>query len=186
VDPGYRKLRNCLGQFASGVTVVATGSEGDVYGTTVSSFTSVSLDPPLVLVSLHRRSRACGRLAGAPFGVNVLGADQGDLALFFAGRSETAPPDIKWEGDVSAPRLAGAIAHFSCLNWASYEGGDHVLYIGEVVGFHAAGGEPLIYHSGAFGEFHRPAGGTAWTGSLDGPAHGWPTDFGALAAARRL
>jgi flavin reductase (DIM6/NTAB) family NADH-FMN oxidoreductase RutF len=187
VDPEHRRLRDCLGQFASGVTVVTTKIGAAVHGTTVSSFSSVSLDPPLVLVSVDRRSRACERLAGAPFGVNVLGADQSDLALFFAGLGDAAaPPDFAWDGDAAAPRLAGALAHLSCVPWASYDGGDHVLYVGEVVAFAVHGGEPLVYHSGTFGEFHRPSGGSAWTGSLDGPAYGWPTDLGTLANAGGL
>lgn len=177
-----RALRDCLGQFASGVTVVTTGDGDAVHGATVSSFTSVSLDPPLVLVSLDRRSRTCDRLAGSPFGVNVLGTDQRELAFLFAGRAGAGAQDIVWEGTASAPRLAGAVAHFTCAPWASYDGGDHVLHIGEVTGFDAPGGRPLVFHAGELGEFHRPAGEAAWTGSLDGPAHGWTADFAALTA----
>lgn len=174
-----RALRDCLGQFASGVTVVTTAQDDSVYGATVSSFTSVSLDPPLVLVSLDRRSRTCERLVGAPFGVNVLGAHQQDLAWLFAGRGDRAPsPDLSWGGDSAAPRIDGAVAHFSCVPWASYDGGDHVLHIGEVVAFDAPGGPPLVFHSGVLGDFRRPSEGAAWTGSLDGPAHGWTAAFG--------
>ncbi|MEV7730041.1 flavin reductase family protein [Streptomyces sp. NPDC087917] len=179
-----RALRNCLGQFASGVTVVTTADGTAVYGATVSSFTSVSLDPPLVLVSLDRRSRTCDRLAGSPFGVNVLGADQRDLALLFAGGGDGAGADIAWDGPERAPRLAGAVAHFTCVPWASYDGGDHVLHVGEVTAFDAPGGPPLVFHAGELGEFRRPSGEAAWTGSLDGPAHGWTADFAALTGAR--
>lgn len=183
-----RALRDCLGQFASGVTVVTTGDADAVYGATVSSFTSVSLDPPLVLVSLDRRSRTCDRLSGSPFGVNILGADQRDLAFLFAGRADAPAQDVVWDGgSPSAPRLAGAVAHFTCAPWASYDGGDHVLYVGEVTAFEAPGGRPLVFHAGELGEFRRPTptGEAAWTGSLDGPAHGWTADFGALTGARR-
>lgn len=173
-----RALRNCLGQFASGVTVVTTARDDAVYGATVSAFTSVSLDPPLVLVSLDRRSRTCERLVGAPFGINVLGAHQRDLAWLFAGRGDLAEaPDLSWGDDLAAPRIEGAVAHFSCVPWASYDGGDHVLHVGEVVAFDAPGGEPLVFHSGVLGEFRRPSEGAAWTGSLDGPAHGWAAAF---------
>ncbi|WP_234332233.1 flavin reductase family protein [Streptomyces sp. NRRL S-87] len=192
VDP--RALRTALGQFASGVTVVATSDGAAVHGATVSSFTSVSLDPPLVLVSLDRRSRSCARLADAPFGVNVLAAGQRDLALLFAGAPGRAAgagsawprPEPRWEGDPRAPRLAGSAAYFGCVPWAAYDGGDHVLYVGRVVRFDAPGGEPLVFHSGALGGFRRPAAAAtaAWTGSLDGPAHGWTADFGALGSAR--
>ncbi|MHA6757929.1 flavin reductase family protein [Streptacidiphilus sp. PAMC 29251] len=180
MNPEQRALRDCLGQFASGVTVVTTTDADAVHGATVSSFTSVSLDPPLVLVALDRRSRSCTRLYGAPFGVSVLSTRQRDLALLFAGRAADAAPDVRWEGDAAAPRLVGAVAHFSCTPWASYDGGDHVLHVGQVVRFDAPGGEPLVFHSGALGEFRRPWGDAAWTTSLDGPSHGWAADSAAL------
>ncbi|WP_424217615.1 flavin reductase family protein (plasmid) [Streptomyces sp. BI20] len=186
-----RALRDCLGQFASGVTVVTTGDGRTVRGATVSSFTSVSLDPPLVLVSLDRRSRSAERLTGARFGVNVLAADQGELALLFAGRGGSADeahghpahPGVRWEGDPAAPRLAGAVAHFDCAPWAAYDGGDHVLHVGEIRSFTAPGGAPLVFHSGVLGGFGRPLAPAAWPGSLDDPAHGWVPDFGALTGA---
>ncbi|WP_066947055.1 flavin reductase family protein [Streptomyces lushanensis] len=181
-----RAFRDCLGRFASGVTVVTTGDGTAVHGVTVSSFTSVSLAPPLVLVSLDRRSRGCDRLGeSSAFGINVLAADQRDLALLFAGRADAPASGVRWEGDPSAARLAGAVAHFTCVPWATYDGGDHVLYVGEVVRFEASGGEPLVFSSGVLGEFRRPSDGAAWTGSLDGPAHGWAADFSALAATSK-
>ncbi|PWG10068.1 flavin reductase [Streptomyces sp. V2] len=178
-----RALRECLGQFASGVTVVTTGDGGDIHGATVSSFVSVSLDPPLVLVSLDRRSRTCERLGACPaFGINVLAAGQRELALLFAGRGQEPAAGIRWEGDPAAPRLAGSAAHFTCVPWAAYDGGDHVLHVGEVLRFEVSGGEPLVFHAGALGGLRRPSGRSAWTGSLDGPAHGWAADFSVLAA----
>lgn len=181
-----RALRDCLGQFASGVTVVTTGDGTAVHGATVSSFVSVSLDPPLVLVSLDRRTRSCDRLGNSSvFGINVLAADQRELALLFAGRADAPATEIRWEGDPAAARLVGCVAHFTCVPWAAYDGGDHVLHVGEVVRFEAFGGEPLVFHSGTLGEFRRPSGAAAWTGSLDGPAHGWAADFSALTAASK-
>ncbi|MEE4494077.1 flavin reductase family protein [Streptomyces sp. BE230] len=152
MSAGERSLRDCLGQFASGVTVVTTrqGEEGGAHGATVSSFTSVSLRPPLIMVSLDRRSRLSTLLAGRPFGVNVLAADQSDLALSFAGRGDLARDTVEWQGGGPAPRLAGTVAHFSCAPWASYDGGDHLLFVGEVLSFDAPGGEPLVVHGGAF------------------------------------
>ncbi|MCS0637814.1 flavin reductase family protein [Streptomyces sp. LP05-1] len=179
-----RALRTCLGQFASGVTVVTTSDGVSVHGATVSSFASVSLDPPLVLVSLDRRSRVCQRLgAGGPFGVNVLAAGQRELALHFAGVPDARLAEVRWEGDPEAARLAGAVAYFSCRPWAAYPGGDHVLHLGEVVRFDAPGGDPLVFHSGVLSPHRRPADGIAWTGSLDGPAHGWAHHFGVPPAA---
>lgn len=70
IDP--RQLRNCLGHFASGITVISCETEGEPHGATVNAFSAVSLDPPLVMVSLDRRTKACDYLDGAPFAVNVL------------------------------------------------------------------------------------------------------------------
>uniref|UniRef100_UPI0033DBECDB flavin reductase family protein n=1 Tax=Streptomyces sp. NPDC047097 TaxID=3155260 RepID=UPI0033DBECDB len=147
-----RSLRNALGQFASGVTVVAAQDGKAVHGATVSSFTSVSLQPPLVMVSLDRRSRMCALLRdGSSFGVNVLAAGQRGLALRFAGMATDAEPDVAWTDQGPAPRLAGVAAHFTCTSWAAYDGGDHVLYVGEVQDHSTAtGGEPLVFHRGAF------------------------------------
>lgn len=171
-----RRFRDCLGQFASGVTVVTVDGADGVHGTTVSSFTSVSLDPPLVMVSLDRRGRICGRLAGAPFGVNVLATDQRRYALHFAGRAGLPPERIGWRNSTGAPRLAGCAAFLDCAPWAAYDGGDHVLYVGLVRHFEAADAEPLIFHRGAFHELRRGDPATAWVGSLDHPAHGvWAT-----------
>ena len=129
------------------------------------------------------RLRMRHRLATtSTFGVNVLAADQRDLALLFAARLGGPAPEIRWAGDPGAPRLPGAVAYFTCRPWAGYDGGDHVLHLGEVVDFEAPGGPPLVFHSGALGELGRAPGGTVWAGSLDGPAHGWGADFGALAA----
>lgn len=159
MSAGERSLRDCLGQFASGVTVVTTqqGETGGAHGATVSSFTSVSLRPPLIMVSLDRRSRLSALLAGRPFGVNVLAADQSDLALRFAGKGEPARADIEWQSGGRAPRLAGVVAHFTCAPWAAYDGGDHLLFVGEVMGFDAPGGEPLVFHGGAFRALHSTA-----------------------------
>lgn len=162
-----RRLRDCVGHFATGVTVV-TVQRGDLmHGATVSSFTSVSLDPPLVMVSLDRGSRICERLAGAAFGINVLATHQRELALHFAGQHRAPTATVAWERSDQAPRLAGCVAYLSCSPWASYDGGDHVLYVGEVQHFEFCGGEPLIFHRGAFHELRRTPGETVWTGSLD-------------------
>ncbi|WP_042432009.1 flavin reductase family protein [Streptacidiphilus anmyonensis] len=167
-----RVLRDCLGRFGTGVTVVTTRHGGTVHGATVNAFTSVSLDPPLVMVSLDRRSRMCGLLADATFGVNILGAEQRDLALCFAGLAGTRPVDVAWEPAALAPRLAGCPAYLACTPWAAYDGGDHVLYVGEVREFDVEPGEPLLFHGGRFHELVGPSRRTAWSGSLDDPTGG--------------
>lgn len=167
-----RRLRDCFGHFATGVTVV-TAQRGDfVHGATVGSFTSVSLDPPLVMVSLDRGSRICERLAGAAFGINVLATHQRELALHFAGRHSAPTATVTWERSDQAPRLAGCVAYLSCSPWACYDGGDHVMYVGEVQHFGFSGGEPLVFHRGTFHELHRVSDEAAWIGSLDCPTDG--------------
>lgn len=147
-----QQLRRCLSRFVTGVAVVSYRVGGETRGLTVNSFTSVSLDPPLVLVSVARSARAAAHLGHVPFTVNVLGAAQLDVALHFAGRPRD-PLQVTWQstGDNLAPTLAGALASFRCHPWHSYNGGDHRLHLGRVV--EAAGrpdGEPLLFDRGRF------------------------------------
>jgi flavin reductase (DIM6/NTAB) family NADH-FMN oxidoreductase RutF len=122
-------------------------------GATVNSFTSVSLDPPLVLVSLARSTQAAAVLEDVPFAINVLRSDQVDVAFQFAGRGR---PGVRltWEGPgVDAgtpPTLAGTVAVFRCRPWRRYDGGDHVLQLGEVTGYQQSAGEPLVFSDGRF------------------------------------
>jgi flavin reductase len=147
-------FRGSLGRFATGVAIV-TFSLGDQAvsfnqrhrGITVNSFTSVSMDPPLVLVSIARATKAHDELAGRPFTVNILGAEQQALATRFAGKPGAEPMWI--DGDV-APRLAGVLSYFECTPWAAYDGGDHTLYIGEVQAFDYRTGDALGFVNGQF------------------------------------
>jgi len=144
-----RALRRLLGSFASGVTVVtypiAGGAAG---GITVNAFTSVSLDPPLVLVSVHRASRANRHLGSVPFTVNILTTAQRDLALHFAGQRRA--PSVDWCRERPSPRLAGCLGYLDCHPWSSSDGGDHVLHLGEVVDTEPGIGEPLLFCRGGF------------------------------------
>lgn len=147
--PDPRHLRNCFGQFATGVTVVTYEADGIPRGATVNSFTSVSLDPPLVLVSIAKSARTCTALERKAFAVNVLARDQCDLAMQFAGKPRDGV-EIGWlDGDL-APRLNGALAWFECRPWCQYDGGDHVLFVGEVTHYDARPAEPLVFHAGGF------------------------------------
>ncbi|MBC3193334.1 flavin reductase family protein [Pseudonocardia sp. C8] len=169
IDP--RELRRCLGHFTTGVTVITChGGDGHPHGATVNAFTAVSLEPPLVLVSLDRRSKLCGLVETEqrPFTVNVLASTQKDLALHFAGRPNQ---EVAWLPDsgCGAPRLDGVLAHISCTPWQAYDGGDHVLYLGEVQEFLIHSGTPLLFHTGKFhhlGGDHEPV---FWDDSADGP-----------------
>ncbi|HEY2206557.1 MAG TPA: flavin reductase family protein [Pseudonocardia sp.] len=179
VDPA--DLRRCLGHFATGVTVVtcSTGGpgEGAPHGATVNAFSAVSLDPPLVLVSLDRRSRACRYLDGRPFTVNLLTEQRDDVALHFAGRPMDRPPGWRPGGAGLAPRLDGALAWIACTPWRRYDGGDHVLFLGEVQRFEYSGADPLVFYLGAFRHLGQarpiPPEAVPWLGSADCPGLSW-------------
>ena len=168
-----RQLRRCFGHFATGVTVVTYRSGEAIYGVTVNSFTSVSLDPPLALVSINRKATACRLLEGNGFTVNLLGVEQNGLVWHFAG-SPKEEPDVAWEEGEFAPRLGGCIAWIECGPWRSYDGGDHVLHVGEVKNFESYGGTPLLFYSGKLHHIGHPTDGIPWTGSMDSPeSMGW-------------
>lgn len=144
------RLRRCLSRFSTGVTVVTYAVDGTPRGTTVNSFTSVSLRPPLVLVSVARMARACAQLDKGPFAVNILRADQLDVALQFAGRPRPGAR-IRWQQRPGfAPQLDHTVAVLQCRPWRAYDGGDHVLHLGEVITATTVPGEPLLFSEGEF------------------------------------
>ncbi|WP_067477583.1 flavin reductase family protein [Actinomadura hibisca] len=155
-------FRDALGRHAAGVVVVTSqpGSGGPA-GLTATSFTSVSLDPPLVSFYVAATSTTFPRLReAASFAVNVLGDGQADLAARFAARGEDRfGPPTRWRpGPGGEPLLEGAAARLRC-GWHSVRAiGDHLLVVGEVVGVELGAAEaPLLYHRGRFGRFraHR-------------------------------
>jgi flavin reductase (DIM6/NTAB) family NADH-FMN oxidoreductase RutF len=167
VDP--RQLRNCLGHFATGVTVVTCQRDGQPHGATVNAFAAVSLDPPLIMVSLDRRTRASRYLDGKPFTVNVLRDRQNQLARHFAGRPSVSAVDWVWPDESRPPRLGGTLAFFDCEPWAAHDGGDHRLFLGRVSEFEYHGGDPLVFYRGEFRHLVQPFDETLWLGSLDCP-----------------
>jgi len=148
-----REFRRALGQFATGVAIVSTrGRDATPVGLTVNSFTSISLDPPLVLWSLSKNSPSYQDFAGAThFAISVLAADQHHLSRRFS----TPVPD-KFagvecaDGLAGCPLLRGCIAHFVCRLLREFDGGDHVIFLGEVEDYEWREGEPLIFHSGRY------------------------------------
>lgn len=142
-------LRQCLGHFATGVAVATCEHAGrGPKGLTINSFTSVSMDPPLVLVCLDRRSRAMDFLPGSAFAVNVLGAHQQQLAWLFAGRPSDAVP--AWRYLRGVPVLDHCLAWMTCSPWSTYEAGDHVIMVGYVQQFGSGQQEPLCFYRGKF------------------------------------
>ena len=167
-----RELRSVFGLFATGVTVVTClNTEDDrAHGVTVTAFTPVSLDPPLVQVALARTSKACAFLAGQPFAINILAEHQVDVAWHFAGRPCSQSPALR-EG--TPPVLAEAAATISCQPWASYDGGDHLLFIGEVIEMSIHDSQPLLFHRSAFKSIGPGLHASAWRGCCDDPSTGW-------------
>ncbi|WP_318219324.1 flavin reductase family protein [Streptomyces sp. SCL15-6] len=154
-DP--ERLRSALGTFATGVTVVTVGGSSP-HGMTANSFTSVSLDPALVLVCLGQDTVMHRVLAEADtFSVSVLDAGQEEVARHFADRSRPRGPaqfeTVGWVPGRSAdaPLIAGAAAHFECAKWRAYEGGDHTICVGRVLTLRESPDrEPLLFHRGRF------------------------------------
>lgn len=151
-DP--RQLRDALGAFATGVTIVtARDKAGRDIGLTANSFNSVSLDPPMVLWSLSKKSSLLPAFAEAEFfAVHVLAADQDALSQAFARRGVDRFEGVSIaRGQGGAPLLDGCAARFQCRNAFRYEGGDHVIFVGAVIDFDHSGREPLVFHGGRYG-----------------------------------
>ncbi|MHC0431260.1 flavin reductase family protein [Streptomyces sp. O3] len=164
-----KQLRAAFGTFPTGVTVVTVGG-GAPRGMTANSFTSVSLEPPLILICVGKDAIMHSSLDQSPtFSVSVLAAGQEYVARHFADRSRPMGAEqfdaVGWlpgrAGD--APLIAGAVTHFECERWQSYDGGDHTLFLGKVL---AADYQPkrdsVLFHKGTFRQAPpEPAKGTA-------------------------
>lgn len=149
-----REFRASLAMFATGVTIVtARTPTGTLVGLTANSFNSVSLHPPLVLWSLAQTAGSMAALsAGSHYAINILAADQKELAERFASKREDRWKDVAFaEGGCGAPLLVGAAANFECFNRSRYQEGDHVIFVGEVERCsHRVGVSPLLFHGGKF------------------------------------
>ena len=149
-------LRNAFGRFGTGVTIVTTLTDAGPLGMTANSFSSVSLDPPLVLWSAALRSKRHDAFAGAQhFCIHVLDEDQRGLAEHFAGQGHDFSPFTWAEGPTGAPQLAGCLAAFHCSRFAVHPAGDHSVILGQIT--HAAEreghGAGLLFDQGRFGRF---------------------------------
>ena len=152
IDPSA--FRDALGTFVTGVTIVtAYDVDGKPAGLTANSFNSVSLDPPMVLWSLSLGSRNLPVFREAKaWAVHVLAADQQALSNRFAKQGADKFDDLDHrDGPEGAPRIEGFAARFGCTAKFEYEGGDHAIFLGEVVDFERTAADPLIYHGGRYG-----------------------------------
>jgi flavin reductase (DIM6/NTAB) family NADH-FMN oxidoreductase RutF len=152
-----RVLRSMMARFATGVTVVAARQGPLLAGMTANAIASISINPPLMMASIGRRSETHGAIKGShSFAVSVLAAGQRQLADCFAQATTAAKLqrfcDAPWhEGETGSPILDGAIAYFDCRLVAQHAGGDHTLFIGEIVaaGYDEAA-EPLIWYGSQY------------------------------------
>ena len=170
IDAGYhdattkafepRDLRGVFGTFATGVTVIsAETTSGEITGATANSFTSVSLDPPLVLVCFARGSRTMAAMRSAGrFAIQILAKGQQAVAWHFAGRPMVGGEDVlSGRTERGVPCLEDALCVIDCNLSQVMPGGDHRIVLGEVMGFQVpdTAAEPLVFHRGKFGDFLR-------------------------------
>ena len=150
-----KAFRNALGEFATGVAVItAESSTGDPIGMTMSSFNSVSLNPPLVLFSVDRRAHSLDAMQKAKhFAVNILGREQEEISNRFARALSDKWLNVKLTAGYSqAPLITGALAHFECKPYAQYDGGDHIIFVVQVTRFSVRPGDPapLVFFRGRY------------------------------------
>ena len=148
-----KKLRQALGQCATGVTIVTTsGQDDEPAGITANSFSSVSLEPPMVLWSLAKSARSKNVFEAAEyFCVHVLGADQQELSERFACRGKDKFGDLEWtRGLGSVPLLSEYVARFQCRNASQYSVGDHIVFVGEILQYEEMDKRPLVVHGGRY------------------------------------
>ena len=149
-DPAA-EFRRTLGMFATGVTIITTRAGEQVHGMTANAFMSVSLRPPLVLISVDRRAKMHALLhEGKRYGISVLGEDQEALSDHFAGRAAEDGPEAAFHVVRDTPLVEGAVAHLVARVVRSYWGGDHSLFLGQVEYAHHGTGRPLLFHGGRY------------------------------------
>jgi flavin reductase (DIM6/NTAB) family NADH-FMN oxidoreductase RutF len=151
LKPGPMELRQVLGHWSSGVTIVATLTpSGDPCGLTANAISAVSLTPPLVLVCVERGADTHDSLrSSGVFSINMLAADAEMVARRFAGKDGTGKfGGVPYHREASgAPVLDDALAWIDCRVHAEHDGGDHTIFVGEVVAAGSREGEPLVYHA---------------------------------------
>lgn len=148
-----KELRNAMGTFATGITVVTTlDGQNEPVGMTVNSFSSVSLDPPLVLWCLAETSNYCDIFLNADyFAINILSADQQPLSQLFASPEENKFSQTDWHAGVQKmPLFPGCIAHMECRIEHRHAGGDHIILVGLVLNFKHTDAAPLVFSRGDY------------------------------------
>jgi flavin reductase (DIM6/NTAB) family NADH-FMN oxidoreductase RutF len=147
------EFRHVIGHFASGVTVVTTLLGETPYGTTASAVTSLSLEPPMVLIAMNTESATGAAIAQqGSFAINILGEEHGELAVNFARKGGDKFADVKLApGQLAGPLLVDALAHVECRVTEQVTAGTHIVFIAEALVASARPGAPLAYFRGRFG-----------------------------------
>lgn len=147
------ELRRVMGHFATGVTVITTFSaEGVLHGLTANSLTSVSLNPPLLLVCVEKKAESYGSFESSRvFTVNVLAEDQEDISRRFATSGVNKFEGVAYQrGANGCPIIHGALAYLECKLYDAHDGGDHTIYIGEIEQAETREGRPLVFFRGGY------------------------------------
>jgi flavin reductase (DIM6/NTAB) family NADH-FMN oxidoreductase RutF len=162
-------FRNVVGHFASGVTVITTAAGDAMYGTTASAVSSLSMEPPMMLICLNRSSATHDAVQRtATFGINILTADQSHLARQFARKGIDKFGGVQFHrGAGGVPLLDGALATIVCEVDETATGGTHTVFLGRVVSASAGGGEPLAYYKGTFGRLQAGRERAAYDATRD-------------------
>lgn len=161
IDPAQfqAEFRKAMAEFPSGVTVVtALDEQGGLVGFTASAFSSLSLDPPLVLVCPALTSATYPHLVrGGRFAIHILAADQQDIAMAFASKGADKVAALEWTlSDLGNPLLEGSSCVLECSLWREYEGGDHAILVGEVLRIDRCESGVLLYHRGRMSNHALP------------------------------
>jgi flavin reductase (DIM6/NTAB) family NADH-FMN oxidoreductase RutF len=164
--PDAAEFRTVLGQFATGVTIITAMDDDEPAGVAANSFTSVSLDPPLVLFCVALTSSTWPRIERArKFAVNILGEHQEEVCRLFAAKGADRFGQVDWHlGVGGSPVLDDCIAYLDCEFWAEYDGGDHIIVVGRVLDLGVdRDAKPLVFYQGQYGRVAIPdnAGGGA-------------------------
>ncbi len=148
IDP--RELRNACGRFATGITIVTTEVDGEIHGMTANAFMSVSLDPPLIVVSVDKGAQLHEQLPKSMrYGVSILNHEQEDFSSHFAGFGPEGMA-VEFIRQHDMPLIDGALAHMVAKVVEMYPGGDHTLFMAEVEYVRYVEGEPILYYSGQY------------------------------------
>ena len=152
IDP--REFRNAMGRFATGVTIVTTEVEGETFGMTANAFLSVSLDPPLILISVGTKASMHERLPqSGRYGVSFLNEGQTDLSQHFAGQPVEGL-EVPFVRKHDMPLIEGAVAHIVTKVVEAHPAGDHTLFIGEVEYLDSHDDRPLLFYAGKYHELN--------------------------------